>query len=136
MRYRFALMATVLASVAGAMAAPIRAERPWPRQSVSTETLERRFVPPAGFVRVPVTAGSLGAWLRQLPLMPADAPVMLHDGRVKPRQDVHAAVIDIDIGTRDLQQCADAIMRLRAEYLWSVGRAHDVVTCPRQTPPV
>jgi hypothetical protein len=45
--------------------------------------------------------------------------VLLFDGRKKPRQDVHAAVIAIDVGTRDLQQCADAVMRLRAEYLWS-----------------
>jgi hypothetical protein len=83
------------------------------------ETLEKRFPPPPGFDRA-ATSG-YGEWLRGLPLQPSGAPVLLFDGRAKPRQDVHAAVIAIDVGKRDLQQCADAVMRLRAEYLWSRG---------------
>ena len=51
----------------------------------------------------------------------AGAPVLLYTGAKKWRQDVHASVLDIDTGTRDLQQCADAVMRLRAEWLWSIG---------------
>src|SRR5439155_25136555 len=66
--------------------------------------------------------GSFGEWLRGLPLLPAGAQVHLFDGQLKARQDVHAQVIDLDVGARDLQQCADAVMRLRAEYLLSVGR--------------
>jgi hypothetical protein len=85
------------------------------------ETLAARFAAPAGFTRLAVATDSFGAWLRGLPLLPAGAPVHLYDGSLKARQDVHAAVIDLDVGTRDLQQCADAVMRLRAEWLYARG---------------
>ncbi|MCC3156788.1 DUF4846 domain-containing protein [Hymenobacter sp. 15J16-1T3B] len=78
--------------------------------------LAARFAPPAGCQRVAVTPGSYGEWLRGLPLRPRGTAVRLHDGRLKDPQTVHAAVIDIDTGLRDLQQCADAAIRLRAEY--------------------
>jgi hypothetical protein len=55
-----------------------------------------------------------------------DAPVRLFNGAIKFRQDVHAAVADIDTGTRDLQQCADAVMRLRAEWMLAQGRAAEI----------
>ena len=45
----------------------------------------------------------------------------LYDGSDKPRQDVHAAVVDLDVPPRDLQQCADAVMRLWAEYRYARG---------------
>jgi len=83
--------------------------------------LDQRFAPPHGFVRVPAAAGTFGAWLRGLPLKSDGAAVLLHTGAPKARQDVHAAVIDIDTGTRDLQQCADAVMRLYAEWQFSRG---------------
>src|SRR5262245_3007875 len=90
------------------------------------EPLDRRIAPPRGATRIALEPGSFGDWLRHLPLLPAGAAVHLYDGRAKARQDVHAAVVDLDVGTRDLQQCADAAMRLRVEYLWSAGRARDI----------
>jgi len=54
-----------------------------------------------------------------LPLKPDGAEVHLYDGSLKRRQDVQEAVLDIDVGSEDLQQCADAVIRLRAEYLYS-----------------
>ncbi|WP_151088696.1 DUF4846 domain-containing protein [Hymenobacter baengnokdamensis] len=93
---------------------------PWlARQPQPAECLHRRFVAPAGCQRQAVRPGSWGEWLRGLPLRPAGTPARLYDGRLKDNQAVVAAVVDIAPGTRDLQQCADAVIRLRAEYLFS-----------------
>ena len=68
---------------------------------------------------------SFAHWLRGLPLLADGAPVLLFNGIVKPR-NVHVAVVDIDIGKRDLQQCADATMRLRAEWLYAMNRPGEI----------
>ncbi len=81
-------------------------------------TEAERILPPDGFDRVTLEEGSFCEYLRNLPLKPQGSPVRYYDGSIKP-WDVHVAVIDLDVGKRDLQQCADAVMRLRAEYLYS-----------------
>ena len=78
--------------------------------------LINRIPVPEGYERVEAVENSLADWLRHLPLKPYDAKMLLYNGREKPRQDVHAAIINIDVGNKDLQQCADAVMRLKAEY--------------------
>ncbi len=83
-------------------------------------TVADRIKPPEGFEREELEEGSFGEFLRNLPLRPHGTRVRYYDGRIKP-WDVHAAVIDMDVGDRDLQQCADAVIRLRAEYLYSKG---------------
>lgn len=94
----------------------------WPHESPqSGDTIAGRFAPPAGFKRVDVPPGGFGEWLRGLPLLPGAGVVHLHDGKPKPDQGSHAAVIDIDVDRRDLQQCADAVIRLRAEYQFAKG---------------
>lgn len=85
----------------------------------TVNNLRNEFSTPDGFVRVKAESGSFGEWLRFLPLHQHGKEVLLYNGQPKKRQDVHAAVIRIDPGTTDLQQCADAVMRLRAEYLFS-----------------
>lgn len=99
---------------------------PWLPADAQRERIQERFPPPLGFEREALPVGSFGQWLRGLPLLPAGAPVLLFDGRPKGRQDVHAAVIDLEVGRRDLQQCADAVMRLRAEYLFASGRPAEI----------
>ncbi|MEM8932304.1 MAG: DUF4846 domain-containing protein [Acidobacteriota bacterium] len=117
--------ATILIAASSPWIASPSTAEPFPWAPTATESLVERFPPPEGFERVRLADDSFGAWLRTLPLKPDGSPVLLHDGRVKSR-DVHVAVVDLDVGRRDLQQCADTAMRLRAEYLWSIGCADDV----------
>lgn len=74
---------------------------------------------PEGYSRIKVVEGSFAEYLRNLPLKQHNNKVYLYNGELKPNQDVHVAVVDMEIGKTDLQQCADAVMRLRAEYLYS-----------------
>ena len=58
--------------------------------------------------------------------LPGRPDVLLFNGDRKGYQGAHEAVVNIDVGTRDLQQCADAVMRLRAEYLRAVSRDDEI----------
>lgn len=91
--------------------------------SPAVESLAIRFEPPRGFERVSLPPQSFGAWLRGLPLAPPGTPVLTYDGRIRySAEDPRiGAVVAIDIGTADLQQCADSILRLHAEWCWSQG---------------
>jgi hypothetical protein len=93
----------------------------------SANTLSGRFSPPPGYERVEADSGSFAFYLRHLPLMPHGSPVMLYNGTLKPWQGGAAAVIDISVGNKDLQQCADAVIRLRAEYLRKTDHENEIV---------
>ena len=98
---------------------------PW-RSGRPERVLARSIRVPAGYRRVPLRKGSFGHWLRYLPLKATGSPVLLHDGTRKRNQDAHVAVLDLDVGNRNLQQCADAVIRLRAEYLFAAKRQADI----------
>lgn len=99
----------------------ITCQYPWLKNYGDERSLASRIPPPEGFTRIAAESGSFAEWLRGLPLKDGNPPVYLYDKRLKSNQGAHYAVVDIDCGTRDLQQCADAIMRLRGEYLFSKG---------------
>ena len=80
---------------------------------------------PTGYTRVPAVVGSFAAWLRAVALK-KDKTVYLYNGKLKSNQSAQFAVLDISVGTKDLQQCADAVMRLRAEYLYARKKYSDI----------
>ena len=80
--------------------------------------LEERFNPPAAYQRIKIESGTFAHYLRTIPLKKSDAKVSYYDGTTKQSKGVYTAVVDLAIGKRDLHQCADAVMRLKAEHHW------------------
>lgn len=103
-----------------------REKYPWLEDAscpTAVEPLEARFDPPEGYTRIALADGSFGAWLRGLPLTAKGTPVTTFRGAILRAADHPniAAVVAMDIGDQDLQQCADSVIRLHAEWLWSSG---------------
>jgi hypothetical protein len=74
---------------------------------------------PIGYERTKSIKNSFAAWLQHLPIKTNDNNVYLYNGNKKRNQNAQFKVVNIDVGDKDLQQCADAVMRLRAEYLFA-----------------
>ena len=97
-------------------------------------TLESIPLPP-GYERIPAAASSFTHWLRNVPIK-KNRTVYLYNGMPKRNQQAQYVVLDFNVtpgstadgrGNQDLQQCADAVMRLRAEYLFSRQRWNEIV---------
>ena len=81
---------------------------------------------PAGYTRVISEDDSFVNYLRNIKLKESRT-VYLYNGQQKANQTAQYAVLDISVGYQNLQQCADAVMRLRAEYLFAQKQFHDIV---------
>jgi len=88
--------------------------------------INERFPVPDGYKRTAVDSNSFAFYLRNLKLKAFDASVKYYNGKTKRNDNIYISVVDMDITDRDLQQCADAVMRLRAEYLYSCVRYDDI----------
>lgn len=83
------------------------------------------IAPPRGFERVDARAGDYTSFLRSLPLKPYGTKVQLYTGGDARLQFLSAAVIDLPL-LSNYEQCADATMRIRAEYFYKSGRYGDI----------
>ncbi len=89
-------------------------------------TLESRINTPVNYDRISASPNSLLSFIRNLELKEDGSPVLLYDGNKKGNQKAQVAVFTFDVGDRDLQQCADSIMRIYSEYYWSVGEYENI----------
>ena len=81
---------------------------------------------PVGYHRLKTTTGTFAEWLQLIPVKKSKT-VYCWDGSLKKNQSVQFAVLDIPVGKKNLQQCADAVIRLRAEYLFSQRKFSEIV---------
>lgn len=100
---------------------PESQEYPFAADSEPLVRLDDAFAPPEGFQRVARPSDGFATWLRGLPLLRDRQTVRAYDGRRLASPS--AGVVSMDVGDRDLQQCADSAIRLHAEYLWARNRS-------------
>lgn len=85
-----------------------------------------RFAAPQGFHRENYDQNTFQHFLQNLPLKPTESEVLYYNGAKKSKQKIYSAVVDLPIGNKNLHQCADAIIRLRADYLKQNNREDEI----------
>jgi hypothetical protein len=89
-------------------------------------TISTRFIAGKDFLRNTYASSSFEFYIQNLKLKPDGSMVKYFNGKIKDKKNVYCAVIDMPISNKDLQQCADAVMRLRGEYLYAQKKYDDI----------
>jgi len=101
-------------------------EKPFSYFNESESRVKTRFNTPEGYNRVESSECSFGDYLQNLPLKSHGSQVRHFDGTLKYNTSAYCAVVDLSLKGNANHQCADAVMRLRAEYLFSVKRYSEI----------
>ena len=97
----------------------------------SETTIGTRFNPPAGYKRVQVSNDSFGKYLRDFKLREYTTKPLAYDTAAKTLANNDSApavsVLDMDlINKSNLQEAANSVIRLYAEFLYKQGRFDDI----------
>lgn len=90
------------------------------------QTIFSRVKPPEGFERVSYLEGSFQYYLRHYKLKPFGSKIINYDDSEYFWQRGHVGILDISVPKNGLMQCADALIRIRSEYLWDNNRKEDI----------
>ena len=94
--------------------------------NASGNNIRDRILAPTGYNWVNEEPNSFGAYLQNIQLKEDKSPILDYTGSPIPNQSEHVAILNYDLGNKDLQQCADAVIRLRAEYLFERGNYSEI----------
>ena len=84
--------------------------------------IKARVKVPDGYKRVIYPKGSFQDYLRNYKLKPFGTKIINYDDSEYYWQQGHIGILDIPVPKNGLQQCADALIRVRSEYLWDNNR--------------
>lgn len=89
-------------------------------------TIATRVNPPMGYKRVAYAKGSFEDYLRHYKLKPFERKIINYDNSEYFWQGGHIGILEIPVPKNGLQQCADALIRIRSEYLWDTNRKNEI----------
>lgn len=90
------------------------------------DSISTRVIVPKGYKRVAYKTGSFQQYLRHYNLKPYGSKIINYDDSEYFAQNWHEAILEIPVPSNGLQQCADALMRIRSEYLWQENRKDEI----------
>lgn len=93
------------------------------RDSLSIKT---RVKLPKGYKRIVYAKGSFEDYLRNYKLKIFGSKIINYDDSEYFWQRGHIGVLEIPVLKNGLQQCADALIRIRSEYLWNTNRKDEI----------
>ena len=90
------------------------------------QTIKERTNLPKGYSRVSYLEGSFQEYLRNYKLKAFGSRIVNYDESYYYWQGGHIGILDISVPSNGLQQCADALIRIRSEYLWDTNRKVEI----------
>lgn len=90
------------------------------------DTLMTRILVPDGYIRDIAQDNSLTSFIRNYKMKEDGSNVKLYDGTDKSNQTAHAAIFTLPLENYNLQQCADSVMRMYAEYYWNTKQYNKI----------
>ena len=89
-------------------------------------SIRSRVNTPIGYKRVAYKKGSFQDYLRNYKLKPFGTKIINYDNSEYYWQQGHIGILEIPVPKNGLQQCADALIRIRSEYLWDNNRKDEI----------
>jgi hypothetical protein len=89
-------------------------------------TVKQRILLPSNYKRTTYSSTSFSNYIQNYNLKPFGTQVINYDGNPYLYQEGHVGILELPVPSNGLQQCADALIRMRAEYLWETNQKEKI----------